>query len=93
MTSNLVYVHGELDLVCFDPTNHELVFVEVKTRSQTCYGHPSQAVKHKQLRSLDRVARKFLQVNKLNLDYRFDIVSVLPGKIEHFQNVTWFSGL
>jgi len=93
LTNNLVYGHSELDLVCFDSSNHEVVFVEVKTRSQTICGHPSQAVKHKQLRSLDRVARKYLQVNKLDFDYRFDIVTVLPSKIEHFQNVTWFSGL
>ena len=93
LTNNLAYGKGELDLVCLDPDQNEVVFVEVKTRSRSIYGHPSQAVKRRQLRSLDRVARKYLRVTKLDLDYRFDIVSVLPGKIEHFQNVTWYTGL
>ena len=93
LTSNLTYGHGEIDLICLDPNNQEIVFVEVKTRSQSIFGHPSQAVKYRQMKSLDRVAGKYLQVAKLNLDYRFDIISVLPNKIEHFQNVTWFSGL
>ena len=93
LASNLTLGKSEIDLVCLNQAQNEVVFVEVKTRSVEYYGHPSQAVGHRQMRSLDRVARKYLQANKLDLDYRFDIVSVLPNKIEHFQNITWFRGL
>lgn len=76
-------------MIALDTVRQEIVFVEVKTRKSTVFGHPSQAVNDKKLRSLKKVAYMWLKKSNLAKDFRFDIISVLPGKIEHFENITW----
>ena len=87
--SNIRYKNFEVDIIARDQVTDELVFIEVKTRKTTYFGEPSQAVHKQKLRSLERVAQRFLKESNLANDYRFDIISVLPTKIEHFQNITW----
>jgi putative endonuclease len=79
----------EVDIIALDKKTDELVFIEVKTRKTSFYGHPSLAVKKHKLQNMQLVARAFLQKQNLKKDYRFDIISILPGKIEHFENITW----
>jgi putative endonuclease len=79
----------ELDLVAVTPDENELVFVEVKTRSQDFSGHPSAAVSDLKLRNMRQAARLYLSEQHWSKDYRFDVITVLPGNnIEHFENVT-----
>lgn len=82
--------HGELDLV----TQHDgvTVFVEVKTRSSTAYGHPEEAVNaHKQAHLL-AAAEAYLQAHPtLEGDWRIDVVAIhrpKNGSVEilHFEN-------
>jgi Holliday junction resolvase-like predicted endonuclease len=47
---------GEIDLVCRDKRYHELVFVEVKTRSSEDFGRPLAAVDRKKRRLILRGA-------------------------------------
>jgi uncharacterized protein (TIGR00252 family) len=92
----------EIDIVALDVKLSELVFVEVKSRSSTEFGSGDEAVNWRKMRALQRVARKYLRVLErekrcldrvsqplAELDYRFDIVTVLPNSISHYQNVTW----
>lgn len=78
----------EVDIIATDATG-ELVFVEVKTRSTSQFGHPSVAVTPLKIKSLQQVARAYLREHPGYDSYRFDVISVLPDEIEHFQNVTW----
>lgn len=87
--SNLRYKNHEIDLVAFDPETQEVVFVEVKTRANDVKGHASEAVNDKKLRSLQAVAVNYLRSLGVVRAYRFDIVTVTKGEIEHFENVTW----
>lgn len=79
----------ELDIVVFDPIQQEIVFVEVKTRSSDTFGHPSLGVDQRKVSALQRAAIRYLEKKRFAWDFRFDVVTVLPGKIEHFENVTW----
>jgi putative endonuclease len=79
----------ELDIVALDPRFNEIVFIEVKTRQTEFFGLPSNAVNYLKLRSLNRAAKAYLRAQGLHNLYRFDIISVTPGKMEHFENVTW----
>jgi putative endonuclease len=79
----------EIDIVALDPSTHELAFVEVKTRSQDFSGHPSVAVDWLKKRALFRAAKMYCKLQNYRGDYRFDIISVLPRSIEHFENITW----
>ncbi len=89
LETNLRVNNSEIDIVALDTELDELVFFEVKTRSQPFYGNPSQAVGRDKLKSMQYVASVFRRERHLDKDYRFDIISILPGEIEHFENVTW----
>ena len=86
---NVVFKNYELDLVALDRRFNEIVFIEVKTRHTSWYGHPSNAVNRLKLRSLNRAARGYLQAKGLRNLYRFDIIAVTPQGVEHFENITW----
>ena len=83
--------HGskEIDIIAIDRESNELVFVEVKTRKKGFFGDPSRAVDQYKLRSMQYVGAIYRRKNKLNLDYRFDIITLVSGKIHHYQNITW----
>lgn len=69
---------GELDLIMRD--GEHLVFVEVRSRRQTCYGTPAESVTRTKQQKLLRTAALYLQRQHLELPCRFDIVAVLqPG--------------
>ncbi len=72
----------EIDVVAMDKKT--LVFCEVKTRSNTRYGRPVEAVtRQKQLRYIQG-AKGYLVSHKLkNQDVRFDVIEVLEGEINH----------
>jgi putative endonuclease len=80
--------HLELDIVARD--GNELVIVEVKSRGSDSYEHPSEAVSNKKIRFLVNAAEAYIQEKDINLDTRFDVISIIfMGKtieLEHFQN-------
>jgi putative endonuclease len=80
---------GELDLVATD--GERLVVCEVKTRSGTGYGEPSEGVTPAKAARIRRVAAEWLRVHKVGwCEIRFDILAVLcppdgPVTVEHLQ--------
>ncbi len=87
--TNVSFGGCEIDIVAFDITQHELVFVEVKTRSTAAFGDPSQAVTKSKIYRMQRVAVRYLRHKKWQGAYRFDVIAIVPGGIEHYRNVTW----
>ncbi|HEY0981501.1 MULTISPECIES: YraN family protein [unclassified Schlesneria] len=82
---------GELDLVAID--RGTIVFVEVKTRSSTAAGHPTESVNLTKQRKITRSALAFLKQRRwLNKSARFDVVSIIwpaddqPPQIQHYIN-------
>lgn len=83
--------HGEVDLVCRDPTD-VMVFVEVKTRRGLGFGEPVEAVTRRKLHRMRLVAAEYLsQCSSFVADVRFDVVGVLwkpdGPLIEHVERV------
>lgn len=87
---NLRLGKSELDLVMLDSVRHELVVVEVKARSQSSMvtGHPSLSVRGRKWLALERTASQLLNRYRQAQGLRFDVVTVSPAGVEHFQNVT-----
>jgi putative endonuclease len=56
----------------------EIIFVEVKTRSGNAFGEPEDFVNKKKQQFLIAAAHDYLIKNNINLDCRFDIVSIMP---------------
>jgi putative endonuclease len=68
---------GEIDLIARDGS--DVVFVEVKTRTNDAFGRPSEAVNAQKRRRIARVASAFLvRSGWTERACRFDVVEVLP---------------
>ncbi len=79
----------EVDIVAQDLELQEMVFVEVKSRATGFYGDPSQAVDYVKLRAIQYVAAIYRKQVDYQGDFRFDIITVVDGTVQHYQNVTW----
>lgn len=79
--------HKDLDLVV--TKDNMVVFVEVKTRTGTGWGNPEDAVTDRKIRRIVNSADAYLRFNQIDMDARFDIVSIVVEggdfKVEHIE--------
>jgi len=84
---NWRFKHIEVDIIARD--KDQLVIAEVKTRSGNTYGEPSSAVDIRKQRSLVYAAERYIFSRNLDIDVRFDIVSIIIGRdrtvLEHIR--------
>jgi putative endonuclease len=74
---------GEVDLVCRDLAENELVFIEVKTRTSEEFGRPADAVTLEKQELIARGARSWLKLlDRPDVVFRFDIIEVILGEGE-----------
>ena len=77
--------HKEIDIIAKE--HNVLVFVEVKTRASEHYGNAYEAVTDSKIEKLLSAAQAYILRNKIDLDFRFDIITVIgkcePYRIEH----------
>lgn len=67
---------GEIDLI--GKMGGTLVFVEVRTRTSTLYGTPSESVDWRKQKKLRQLSLEFLQEYEQPVSsFRFDVVSIL----------------
>ena len=80
--------HKEIDIIARD--GKFLVIVEVKARKSDEYGNPDIAVTRQKQRLLISAANAYLFRNRLDIETRFDIISIVfkDGKpvIEHIED-------
>ncbi len=80
--------HKEIDLIaqCRDT----IVFVEVKSRATEAYGLATDAVTPQKMQRLITAAEAYIQGHRIDLDYRFDVITVVGDgechKIEHIED-------
>ncbi len=72
---NWRFKHIEVDIIARQ--KDILVIAEVKTRSGNSYGEPSTAVDFRKQRYLIFAAERYLFSHYLDLEVRFDIVSII----------------
>ena len=81
--------HDEIDIIAMDPREDILVFVEVKTRSQENVDYvPSLNFTQKKRTNLFRAARRWMDAQKYDRGYRFDLLGIMGNTIvEHLIDV------
>jgi putative endonuclease len=81
-------IHKEIDIIAKD--GECLVIVEVKTRQTDEYGDPDIAVTRQKQWRLISAANAYVFQNKLDIDTRFDIISIVfhddEPIIEHIED-------
>ncbi|MDO5760337.1 MAG: YraN family protein [Bacteroidota bacterium] len=86
LARNYVYRGHEIDIVAQD--RNEIVFVEVKQRASNEFGEPYIAVNTRKQQYIIGVANYYIQKFNINLESRFDIISIIhrekqEPQIEH----------
>ena len=75
INKNWRFKHKEVDIIA--QKDSKIIFIEVKTRSNPYFEPPSQAVTIKKQRLLVEAANQYLIQNQIDLESRFDVVSVI----------------
>lgn len=88
---NFLCRQGEIDIIAKDITKNELVFVEVKTRSNLKYGNPADAVNKEKQKHMVEAIRYYLYKNHIkNIPIRIDVIEVYivqNCKINHIKQI------
>lgn len=83
--------HRDIDIIA--QKDNTTVFVEVKTRRNTEFGKPENAIDWRKMRNLSHAINHFMKYRKIDGPVRFDIVTVVgvPGdprpSIDHIKDV------
>lgn len=73
---------GEIDIIAKDKDG--IAFVEVKTRKDSRFAHPKEAVTRKKQITISRVAQAWLKTKKKSgVRARFDVVAILSDGKAH----------
>ncbi len=80
---------GEVDIVATE--GDQTVFVEVKTRSGSGFGHPFEAITAAKVRSMSKTANAYCFAHRVGTSIRLDAIAVyLSGgqtSVEHLKQV------
>lgn len=62
-----------------------IAFVEVKAARSQQFGHPAEKVDEKKQQHLIEAAQRFIDEHNIaGVDLRFDVVTFVKGKLEHY---------
>jgi len=70
---------GEIDIIARD--GNALVFVEVKTRSNTEYGTPAEAITKAKLAKIQCLIGYFVNKYQVAIPIRFEVVAIVEGQM------------
>lgn len=89
---NWRFKHLEIDIIA--QKEKELIIVEVKTRETAIFGTPESFVTKDKQRKLIKAANEYVIQNNLDLEVRFDIISVITStnKVYHIKD-SFYAGL
>ena len=93
LSKNFRTPDGEIDLIA--KKGDDLVFVEVKTRRNTLYSYPEEAINDEKIEHLESAAGWYLlQHPEYENNWRLDVVTVIgtpdtgEPRVDWFENVT-----
>jgi putative endonuclease len=89
--ANLRVPGGEIDLLMEDTARKELVFVEVRARTNSKYGSPEESLSPNKRHVLKRSIAMHMQNYSWNTNYRLDLVAIMitgnTHKITHYKDI------
>ncbi len=86
---NFLCRQGEIDIIAKDLVKNELVFIEVKTRSNFKYGNPADSVDKNKQRHMKSAIKYYIYKNGVkNIAIRIDVIEIYiyeTCKINHIK--------
>ena len=82
ITRNWYYDHKEIDIIARQ--GEQIVIVEVKTREEDYFEEPWEAVSIHKIRNLVEVADAWLIQKEVDLETRFDVISIIFSDNDHY---------
>jgi putative endonuclease len=69
-------LHGDIDIVALD--NRTVVFVEVRSKTNTEHGHPAETIDTRKKQRICTLANAYIKQHRLeDYSFRLDVVTVL----------------
>lgn len=89
---NFLCRQGEIDIIAKDNVKKEIVFIEVKTRSNFKYGNPSDAVNKQKQKHMKQAIRYYIYKKHIaNVPIRVDVIEIYimkeGYKINHIKQI------
>ena len=87
---NYFFQRAEVDIVAFDQTC--IIFVEVKSRTDTDFGHPEDYVDEEKIKNIYKAAEAWIYERRMDgVPARFDVISLVQKgneapDIKHFED-------
>ena len=85
MERNWRFGHRDLDIIARSPEGNEVVFVEVKTRTNDVVTKPDDAVDIKKIRSIGFAANNYIKTKGIVDEVRFDIITIVGSNNDNAQ--------
>jgi putative endonuclease len=78
---NWRFQKAEIDILA--AKDGTLAVVEVKTRSSKAFGDPEEFIGRHKIQHLKKAANAYVNMNRLNLDVRFDYIGIVMERSRH----------
>lgn len=93
---NFMANQGEIDIIAKD--KNEIVFIEVKTRTNNLYGKPIDSVNKPKQKHFTNTVEYYIYSKHLENEYvRLDVIEVYiksnKYKINHIKQIIWYNNL
>ena len=79
LAKNYRYQKAEIDIIA--QFENQIIIVEVKARATDAFMLPQEAINKKKIRLIVSAANYFLEDNNIDLEARFDAITVLPNDL------------
>lgn len=96
LQTNFLCSHGEIDIIAMDISGDaQVVFVEVKTRTNVNFGEPQEAVDMIKQMKIIKTALYFLNASttKIYNDWRTDVIAIKLDKNNQLMDLTHFKNI
>ncbi len=89
---NFTCKQGEIDIIAWEKKSKELIFIEVKTRTNKIYGSPIEAVNQRKQKHIYWAAQYYIYIHQIKETYlRFDVIEIYAikgkSKICHIKKI------
>ncbi len=84
---------GEVDIIVWDEQKQELVFIEVKCRSNYSFGYPEEAIDDYKLERMFRCAEDYLKESGYSGAFRFDCLAITLNEADDLMEVKYYENI